>query len=62
MEASPNAVVKASSVGKSPGFSFKEFHSLYVRGKKDDENTCEVQWGIQNRQVWPLVMEVDGSR
>ena len=55
-------MVNASSVGKPFGSFFRVFQSWHVRGKKDEEKSCEVQCGIQNRQVWPLVIYVDGDR
>ena len=49
MQTSLNAVLKASSDGKPEGSSFRVFHSLLVRGKKEEENMLELLTGVQKR-------------
>ena len=45
-ETSPNAILKASSIGKSAGSTLRVFNSLLVRGKKDEESALELQTGV----------------
>ena len=62
MDEALNADLKASRDGTSAGLNCKAFQSLMVRGKKDAEKTCVLQYGTHRREPCPLVLDVDSVK